>query len=356
MTAHRDAGEAELANRSSIARRVLEHKHGRKIIGGLLVAAAIGATIWGAYHFAKTGDTGMAPAPTGSMDPSVVPSTENVLPWDMSGQEGPSATTSVSPTAETATPPATTSSVETTSTPIPKDIHNPDGVPTPTADVTASPPTTEATPTSYPTDINNPDGIAPAESPAAVEPAEAPRDINDPDEVGSKFAPGAESAGKRAVIELGSSVYETAQQQLGLSGTEVANALNDGTLHVMDASGKPVANIDMVRPGDYLTLDTLPAQEVAPAEAVRMNPNGGTLIDSVHEMMEANKMDTSPSNLQHVTEAVMEYNRNLGVPLDWNTAKSIQVSTVNGVPIAELNGQALRMPTPEEIKELLDQE
>lgn len=285
----------ELARRLGLDKTVqignLEVGRGR-LIGGILGAVALGATVLTAITLLRQGDTSAVEAASGGTGGGLDSDTSSTLP-------------------ETTTP--ETSDTATPSSPI-------------------------DTPTSQPPESPLPDADTPDTPPAGPDVNTAP-------------APTTE----RVTVEAGDTVYGLGHER-GLTDTQIANGIEDGSIKAYDGMGNQV-NVHDIQPGydvDFNANATPapaetpvlpPAAEVQPdipagSEAIQME-QGGTLSESVQDWLEQHgKAD----NVHNATEVVMNYNQSLGINLNGDTAHNLHSTNIGGQAVATLNGQPIQMP------------
>jgi hypothetical protein len=329
---------ANKAQRDEIAMRLgldktvrignLEIKRGR-LIGGILGAVAVGATAMTIITLLRHGDTSSLQATTGGTGGGGVDPTQ--AHGHGSGHSTSSAlptTTEAAPTSSSA-PNTTSSSVDTTTTTT--------GTTTPT---TSSP---VDTPPSSPSDPSIPD------VPAGPDAAPAP------------------SPSTHVTVEVGDTTYGLGHEQ-GLTDTQIANGINDGSIKAFDAQGHQV-NVNDIQAGGSVdfNVDTASAPTPTPnapvqppvdvqpdvpagSESVHMK-QGGTLSDSVQDWM---GQHGKSGTLHDATQAVIDYNRSLGIDLDWDTAHNLHSTNIGGQDLATLNGQPIQMPPEAMFDQLMD--
>lgn len=324
----------ELAHRMGLDKTVrignLEVKRGR-LIGGILGGIAVGATIMTAISLLKQGDISALDASSGGASGGGLDPTQA----QGGGQSSAAPTTTEAIPTTDAAPDTTTSPLPETTTPEASDT----AMPTSPIDTTgAQPPDTSAAPTD-----------APDTPPAGQDTNVAPTPT------------------ERVTVEVGDTVYDLGNEH-GLTDTQIANGIEDGSIKAYDSAGNQV-DVNDIRPGYTVDFNAdatptppapteapvPPATEIQPevpagSEPIQMK-GGGTLSDSVHDWMEQHGKTGS---IDDATQAVMDYNQSIGIDLDWGTAHDLHSTDIGGQSVATLKGQPIQMPPEAMFDQLMD--
>jgi LysM repeat protein len=179
---------------------------------------------------------------------------------------------------------------------------------------------------------------------------------------------GAQPPHTTITVEAGDTVYGIGHEH-GLNNTQIANGINDGSVKIFDHNHNPVTNINHIEPGYTVefTPDATPVTAPATPADVPAAQQGGTQTPGVAEVHSAAPPPDAISfkqgdnlggsvqdwlqhngrggaNLHDATEAFMNYNQNMGINLNWDTARQLQATNLGDNAVATLYGTPIHTP------------